>query len=308
MAALIESWSPAQRAALRRDAFAGRHRFAHAPLFAKPAIIDILDHHDRNFIDVFTCGDDVGRPGSFRRGSLNDLSGADLYAAAEQGRIWLNIRRLPTYSADYGRFLKGLFGELEAMNPGLRTSNLDAKLLVSSPQIAVFYHIDGRDMLLWQIQGEKRFFVYPRQEPFISNADIERIVLKESDEELAFDPTFDADAQVFDLGPGDFAGWPQYTPHRVVNAGVLNVSLVTEYFTHESRFRAGALTTNGLLRRKFGAPAPFPDAITPTVLAKWAAARALRATGLRKDKPAPAAPPSFKVDLSAPDSVRDHVC
>ena len=78
------------------------------------------------------------------------------------------------------------------------------------------------------------------------------LVLKETEEEVPFELAFDDSAQIIDLEPGLMATWPQFGPHRIVNHGVMNVSLSCEFQTYMSLVRANAAYANGVYRRNFG--------------------------------------------------------
>ena len=154
-------------------------------------------------------------------------------------------------------------------------------MLISSANAQVFYHLDVPLVSLWQLRGQKRVWVYPVAEPYVGDAQLERIVLKESAEQFAFSPQWDAGAQVHDLTPGKMVTWVQNGPHRIENGPMLNVSLSVEFMTPAALVRANVLYANGVLR-KMGIQPRVQTAPHPFALAKFGLARAVKASGLSK--------------------------
>jgi hypothetical protein len=86
----------------------------------------------------------------------------------------------------------------------------------------------------------------------VSDRHREGVALRESDEQLPYDPACDAEALIHDLKPGEMMTWEQNAPHRIVNHGMLNVSMSIEFMTPAAIWKANVLYANGLLRRWFG--------------------------------------------------------
>ena len=172
-------------------------------------------------------------------------------------------------------------------------------LLISSPNAQVFYHLDATPVTLWQLRGEKRMWVYPRQAPFVTDEEIERIVLRETAEQFPYRPDFDAGAQVHEMTPGVMVSWPQNAPHRLVNGPMLNVSLSIEYLTPAAMLRANVIYANGVMRRRLGARPKVAEGYTPANLAKFGLARAAKALKLQKATAVKTAP-SFRLQPGRP--------
>ena len=98
----------------------------------------------------------------------------------------------------------------------------------------------------------KKVHVYPAAVPCIHDTDLEAIALRESDEQLPFDPAWDRMALIHDLKPGEMMTWVQNAPHRIVNGDMVNVSLSIEFQTPKALWRANLIYGNGLLRRWIG--------------------------------------------------------
>jgi len=226
---------------------------------------------------------------TWRRGVAADLSGAELLQAVSQGRIWLNLRAVNAHDDAYRALSDEIFADIQAAT-GQRTFRRDVGLLISSPEVQVFYHLDVPLVMLWQIRGEKSVWLYPPRAPYVEDDQLERIVLKETAEQFAYDPAWDEAAQKVTLAPGAMVSWPQNAPHRIANGAMMNVSLSIEFMTPQAVLRANVLYTNGMLRRAFGAAPSVQAAPDPRAFAKLAVARALKAVrpGERERDPLPA--------------------
>jgi hypothetical protein len=189
--------------------------------------------------------------GEWYLGRRGNLDGRQLLEAVKNGRIWLNLRQC----CDYNPLVKAegekLFDEIKEKT-GVSTFKHDMGLLISSPNAHVYYHADMPLVILVQIRGTKKVYLFPPNDPYISDKDKEAIAIKEHDEQLEYRPEWDESAFVHDLQPGEFASWRQNGPHRIVNHDCVNVSFSIEFMTAQSAWRANLLYANGCLRRYFG--------------------------------------------------------
>ena len=298
---VITTWLPDKAKGFSKENLTFTHQLHERPMFSDAGLIDLLDRYPRDRLGVFTMGHDPVDWQSWRRGTAGNLSGAELLEAAKAGRIWLNLRQTNAHLDDYAALSDEIFADKEAHVPGLRTLKRDLGVLISSANAQVFYHLDVPLVSLWQIRGQKRVWVYPVQEPFISEAQLERIVLKETAEQFAFDRAWDDQAEVHDLLPGTMVTWRQNAPHRIENAGMLNVSLSIEFMTPPAIVRANVIYANGVLRR-LGMTPQVQAGFNPLVAAKLALARAVKATGLAKTFEA-RSDPSFRVAPGGVDQI-----
>jgi hypothetical protein len=244
------------------------HAVHERAMFGDEALAALLDRYPRERLGVFTMGEDPEDWGSWRRGEAGDLTGAELLAEVRAGRLWLNLRAVNANDAAYAALSDEIFAEVEKAT-GRRCLKRDLGLLISSPKAQVFYHFDAPLVMLWQLRGRKRVWVYPPERPFLSDEQVERLVLGEAAEQVPYDRAWDHAAEVFDLAPGHMVSWPQNAPHRVENGDMLNLSLSIEFMTPEALLKANVAYANGLLRKTLGrAPAKVP------VLAKAAMAYA----------------------------------
>lgn len=246
-------------------------------------------------------GDDPVAWRTWRRGSAEGLSGAELVEAVKAGRIWLNLRAVNAEADDYAMLAEEIFADIEAAT-GQRTFRRDVGLLISSPEVQVFYHLDVPLVTLWQLRGQKTVWLYPPKAPFVEDQQLERIVLKETAEQFAYDPSWDAGAQEVLLTPGRMVTWPQNAPHRIANGGMMNVSLSIEFMTPAALLRANVLYANGMLRKTFGARPQVQAGYDPRALAKLGAARAWKA--LRPgEKTRDPLPPTFSLIQGQPGAI-----
>lgn len=298
---IISDWTQEKARAFSRETLAFRHGLHERPMFDDAGLVSLLDRYPRDKLGVFTMGEDPVDWRSWRRGEAGNLSGQELLDAAKAGRIWLNLRKTNDYLPDYAELEREIFAEKEAQVPGLRTFKRDLGMLISSANAQVFYHLDVPLVSLWQLRGRKTVWVYPVADPYIGEPQLERIVLKETAEQFAYDPAWDAGATAFEMEPGVMVTWPQNAPHRIENGPMLNVSLSIEFMTPPAVMRANVLYANGVLR-KTGARPRLQAAPHPAALAKIALARGVKASGLSRTFQKNLAS-TFRVDPAAPNAI-----
>jgi hypothetical protein len=295
---VIHDWTPEKAEAFGRETVRFAHGLHERPMFADEGLIEVLDRYPREKLGVFTMGENPVEWRTWRRGAAPDLSGEELLEAVRRGRIWLNLREVNHHLEPYADLAGEIFGDIEAA-AGVKTFRHDVGLLISSPNAQVFYHLDATPVTLWQIRGEKRMWVYPRQAPFVTDEEIERIVLREQAEQFPYRPEWDDAAEVVEMLPGVMVSWPQNAPHRLVNGPMVNVSLSIEYLTPAAMMRANVIYANGVIRRRLGARPRLADGYTAANLAKFGLARAAKALKLQKEV-STKAPPSFRLAASRP--------
>ena len=279
------------------------HRLAERGFADDAALADILDRYPADLIDINLYDyDDAGQV-SLRTGARGRLGGAELLAAIQQGRLWVNLREVETGWPELWTAAMEEFGRVSAAHPGLRAVRNAGQLILSSPRARVPYHFDAAGVVLFHMRGRKRVFVYPGDEAHLAETDMEQVVTRQTTEELPYSLAFEADAQVVDLEPGQALTWPLYAPHRVENLDRFCVSLSMDFQTWPSRFRNGALYTNAVLRRS-GVRPRFTDRMsTPELAARWAMSLALKRAGAMKSRTA-AFERDFEPDAAAADGAR----
>ncbi len=303
---LLQNWTPAQAERMNTAIFVAQHRLHQLELFRDEHLVETLDRHPRRDLGINTMGSDPVRHTDWQEGRAGNLTAEQLLAAAKQGRVWLNLRRVMDHHPEYCELVNQLYEELEATCPGLATYNRSANLLISSPEAIVYYHLDCPVNMLWHLRGSKRVWAYPLEAGLVSDETIEGVLCGEKSEELEFRPEWDELAIAHDLQPGEMITWPQHTPHRVVNTGGVNVSLSTEHMTRQAARRNNVFLANRHFRAVLGGE------FRSTELQGWRPG--LKEFTLRVMRRIPALAPqppqgfkypiSFEVDLEAPNCVR----
>lgn len=227
------------------------HKLHESEIFSDDGLIELIDNYPKKDLEIFTMGYNPHGWGEWFLGRRNDLSGKELLKAVKEGRLWLNLRRTNLSNPKIAEIAERIFAEIKEKT-GVTTFKEDMGLLISSPKAHVYYHADTPLVMLWQIRGVKKVFLYPAEDPFISDNEIEAINLRENDEQLKFNKEFDKSAFVHDLKPGEFLTWKQNCPHRIENEDCLNVSFSIEFLTTKAAWRANLIYANGCLRRYFG--------------------------------------------------------
>ncbi|ESQ93026.1 hypothetical protein ABAC460_01875 [Asticcacaulis sp. AC460] len=227
------------------------HDLADSELFTEEALIELIDRYPRESLEVFTMGYDPTVFGEWYLGRSDNMDGRALMEGVKAGRFWLNLRRVNHADSAVKLLCDRIFAEVKDQTGQTNLKN-DLGLLISSPNAHVVYHLDIPMVMLWQIRGVKKVYLYPVDAGFFTDAQIEGIALRESDENLPYATEFDAKALIHDLKPGEMLTWAQNAPHRIVNGDMVNVSLSIEFMTPKSLWHANVLYANGLLRRWFG--------------------------------------------------------
>ncbi len=245
--------SAADKANFGKKPLQATHNLHQSELFTDAALIDLLDNFPRQHLYALTMGNDSTRTDGNRLALHDGVSGADLLRAVKNGRLWLNITRVDRADARYRTLIDQLYEQLAAQVPGFVPVASQGTLLISSPQVLVYYHADAPTSVLWHLRGRKRIWVYPAlDERFMQRELLEDIFAGVRHEYLPYENEYDRAAVVYDLEPGQWATWPQNAPHRVTNLDSVNVSLATEHYTRESRLRARVYTANRFFRTRLG--------------------------------------------------------
>ena len=281
------------------------HNLHKREMFTDKGLASLLDRYPRDQFNLYTMNNDESDSKRvFRRGYAGDLSGAEILDAIYRGRLWLNLRGVNDVLPDYKDLCNEMFDDLEDIVPEFRTLSRDCGVLISSPKARVFYHLDIPCVSLWQIRGSKNVYVYPTGAPYARDEQIEGIMFGESEEEIDYDPSYDAGFTKFKLTEGQMLTWPQMAPHKVENDDCVNISLSCEFMTASALVKANAMYFNGVMRRKFGMDPDIANDGRAAKLSKAAAARVVKLIKKRKhiDEISPV---TFKIDLSEEFGIRD---
>ena len=283
---LLEGFGEGEAAAFQKAIVHFRHGLEATGLFSDEALVDLLDRHPAEKLDVCTMSDSDPRyPNRFMTGDFRDVDGKTLLDAAKSGAVWINLREAMNVHAEYRDALERMYGEL-AHRTGNAAFNPRGGILISSPVAKVPYHVDKTETILWHVRGEKRILIYPRTQDFIPDASYEATLTSIIDDDLPYHPGMDADASVFDLQPGQALTWPLNSPHRVENR-TFCVSVTTEYSTKESALKNSAMLANAVLRKKAGLNPSFERDHPAVRRTKSVLGRALKKVGMVPDTTEP---------------------
>lgn len=260
------------------------HRLNDSGYFTDEALAELIDRYPREYY-MLNSMTKQGEERIWRHGDKGDLKGADILKAIHNGRVWMCLRRFDIVAPEIQKIIDESFDELEAGNPKLKTFKRDSSLLISSPSARVFYHTDIPYICLWHLRGKKRVWVYDaHNKTHLPDKTLEGVILKETEEEVAYDEAWDREAQSVLLEPGQALSWELNAPHRVDNVEGLNVSITTEFFTPEAQRKYGVYYTNGYMRRYMGWTPKSTNTDGLGAYAKCAAALGIKKLGLIKDQ------------------------
>lgn len=302
---IITEWTDHHIAQFSKAPLHFRHNAHESPLFGNDALAELIERTPRENYYVNTMKRGAKDRSSRREGEIRNLSGHDVLKAVETGHIWIMLLYPEKVEPAYGRLLEQIYGEFQEKIPSLKVLKKKISILISSPNIPVFYHCDLAGQTLWQVRGEKTVYVYPNHEPYLPQPNLEKIVLNEAHEiSLPYNPDWDQVAQSFTIRPGDMLHWQLYAPHRIQNGDCVNVSFTTEHVTPSVRRNFAVNYANGVLRRTFGMNTLSQTTSGPNYWSKLATVAAAKALHVQKGREQ-----KFKVDFtvdpSAPDGVRD---
>ena len=303
----LAGWTPEALAGFGQAPVMLPHGYHDHELFSDAALARLLGKLGRDDYYVNTMDVTTHDPRTRREGVISGLSGEEVLEVVRRGRIWILLLRPHVLDRAYETLLEEIYAGIERRMPWFRTTHRKMSILISSPQIQVYYHCDVPGQTLWQVRGVKRVMVYPNRPPFLPQAALERIVTGRAHEiSLDHDPSFDAAATVFDLAPGQMLHWPLNSPHRIINHDCVNVSFATEHFTRADRRMYHVNFANGVLRQDLGFADLSQGTDAPAYLFKAALATGYKVTGLHK-RSARVRHATFVVDPQAPGCVRDIV-
>lgn len=304
MNVMLKDWTDETSARFQKDIVPFKHGLKETGLFSDEALIELLNKHPSNQLDVCTMGY-VGSnlfPNKFQTGDFRGVDGEVLLEAAKAGKVWINVRRGMNIHPEYKDVLDQMYGGI-AQKTGGKAYNANGGILISSPVAKVPYHFDKTETILWHVRGEKSMYLYPMTEKFIPDRAYEATMLSDLEDDLPYHEDFDKEAKVFDLEEGQALSWPLNMPHRVDNK-TFCVSVTTEYSTRESGMKNAAMIANATLRQRFGIEASYSSASPLNRQVKSVFGRAIRKAGLavQADKVDMV---TFKIDPKSPNFIVD---
>jgi len=303
-ASMLSDWTEANTQGFQKEIMTFGHKLADTGLFTDEALIDLLERHPTDKLDVCTMGaaDHPVYPNRFRTGDCRGVPGKVLLEAAKAGRVWINVREAMNVHADYKEVLDAMYGEL-SMKTGNKAFNPRGGILISSPVAKVPYHFDKTETILWHVRGRKRMYIYPLTQKFIPDAAHESSLTNHMEDDLPYDKSFDDAATVIDIPEGRALMWELNAPHRVDNQ-TFCVSVTTEYSTRESVMKNAAMLTNATLRHRFGMNTSYERDSAITRQVKSILGRVIRKASLAPNTTA-SDMVTFRIDPTVDDFIVD---
>lgn len=277
---ILTEWDETHSQKFQKEIMTFGHGLAETGLFTDEALIKLLEKHPSHLLDVNSMGDadHPEYPNKFRTGDFRNIPGKILLEAAKAGRVFINVRQAMNVHPEYKAVLDQMYGGI-AEKTGNKAYTANGGILISSPISQTPYHFDKTEVILWHIRGAKRIVLYPRTQKFIPDRAYESAVTNLIDDDLPYDKSFDKDATIIDLKPGQALTWPLNSPHRVDNSAFC-VSVTTEYSTRESGMKNAAMVTNATLRNKFGIDVSYENDGKAKRQIKSIFGRVLKKTGI----------------------------
>jgi len=300
---ILPPLSDDQKKIARKEILRFNHRLEDTGLFTDEALARLLDEHPRAEVTVCTMRPNPPADQPWIAGEASNLSGAELVEAARKGALWVSPRsamtRNPRYKVVFDRLMKEFSRET-----GLPYLTADAAVLISSPNMGIFFHVDPAETMLWHVRGHKTIHVYPPRQDIVTEAALEAILMKENLSDLPWSGSFEDHGLPVMLEPGQAAFWPQHSPHRVVNGDDLNVSISVEFSSPQSMLTNSVFYTHGRLRRATGWAPKSRGPLQALAPAYLLAAKALKTWAPPANNVERAHLRRFDVDLSAPGCIR----
>lgn len=247
----LNNWSPEQYQVLEKALLVAKHRLHETGLFSDEALAQLIDTHPDEYLTIAAMGTEASKF-EWMVGDRNGVSAEQLIQTVKDGKLWINLIAIERFHDEYRRLIDDVYNELEAAVPNFKARNRAGNLLISSPNAMVYFHTDLPVNMLWHLRGEKRVWVYPFDERFVSEENMEKLAAGKMSEDMPFEDWYNDYAVSFKVQPGQLITWPQNTPHMVKNLDSMNVSLSTEHRNPVAKRKIMVYKANYFLRQKLG--------------------------------------------------------
>lgn len=229
------------------------HDYDSLALFSDEALIDLLSRYPRRRLQCFTMGTDPTKPEQWQAVCIRGVSGADLFHAIKNGRIWVNVTNIDQHDSRYRELIVDMYKQVEAMCPTVENPGLYYNTLVlASPKTQFYYHVNPENNMLWNMRGTFKLSALPAMDfRFVSQEMLEEIFACEASGSIAYRHEYEQFAKSIDITDAQCAWWPQTAPIRM-QYETFSVSLVTSYFCPMRHRREWVQLANRFLLRGLG--------------------------------------------------------
>lgn len=247
------AWSQEEHQKFGVEPQISQHKFHELDLFSDAALEALLDNYPREWLQCYTMGKNPENHNEWTPVHISESSGKQILSALQKGRMWVNVINIDRYNGEYAELISQMYQVINAgCNHITNAKSSFSALLISSPGIQVYCHVDADANMLWHLKGRKRVWVYPaRDTRFAPQTYVEEIIGEARHENVPFERWYDDHAFSHELKAGEVVSWPQHSPHRVENIG-FNVSLTTSYGSKESRRQLGVHGFNHYILKPLG--------------------------------------------------------
>ncbi|MGB7345196.1 MAG: hypothetical protein WBD20_13360 [Pirellulaceae bacterium] len=232
-----------------QDVVVARHRLAELSLSQDQQLIELLDQHPTQHMQVFSMGHDLAHPSELQIGELVDCSGEQLLSDIRSGRLIVSLSDVAQHHDHLRRIVSRLYSELAECATGFRWANLTDELVLASPGAMQYFHCDHRPTVRWQLRGSQSISVYPTTDQLVDPICLQSTVLDSTANSLYYEPEFAYDAQTYFFESGQMISLPYLTPYHVDYHDDLCVWLQTQHDTPASLRQKNIVATNRLLNR-----------------------------------------------------------
>ena len=163
----------------------------------------MLNEIPRNHLRVYTSmGDDMPLS-SWTIVDTSGVSGEEIYQCLERGRIWINIQRIDQLDGQYKRLSELLYSSLSRQLDNFKPSYIHTYLLLSSPGVAVNYHLDAYENFFWCLKGKKTFYLFDvEKHPELCSQHSLEDICAGADDFIAYRPEFHQLSQRIEIEEG----------------------------------------------------------------------------------------------------------
>ena len=205
-------WDHSRRCEVGREPVVLAHRLGELSEFSDEALTDSVDRHPRSELAVYATGDDPAHPTQWQCGDPRDLCGSALLEAVNRGRLWLSASNIQTHHRYHQAVIERACRELATVRSDLGTLGYAGELQFASPLAMERYGFGTALRGYWQLRGSRRFWIYPRRPPLLTQKTVEQAVTGTLKASVYYQPSFESEARMIELRSGQTLVLPPFTP------------------------------------------------------------------------------------------------